>query len=592
MTPEHVAPLLVAGPLGMAALVAGAGSFVSRRLMDAAAFVTAVAVLAGAVWVASRTTAGAVDHWTAGWVLSGGSALGIRLLIEPLGAGLAALAALLVAATFAFSWRYFEEIGHMYHALVLVLLGGICGLSFAGDLFNLFVFLEILSVSAYALTAYKVEESGLVGAFNYALTNTIGGVLVLFGIGLIYMRTGVLDMTFAGRGLGAPDAAAVTALAVILVGFFVKAAIAPFHFWAPDTYAAAPTPVAVLFGGVMLEVGIFSAARVYWLIFAPSLGTPEALRALVLLGGTVTAVLASAMVLLQRDLKRLFAFSIIAHVAVLVIGFGLLGTRALAGTALLVPAHGALMGALFLCAGILRQKFHSADEIRLHGFGRPLTYCALVVFVAALALAAPPFSGMHAGEALIEEEARSLGLPWIPWLFVFVAACTSGAILRASGRIFLGWGPSSGMEATGPESRDSGDGGDEDTRGPAGGHPWGMLMPAAVLTVVGVWVPALAGVRGAALAAAAHLAGRPNPGLSPMHVSWPSIAGPAAALACAAVLLLRHRMPRFAAAFGRGLKPLVRLLQRAHTPHAGDHIGWLVLGAGIVVLVLNLTLAG
>ena len=315
-----------------------------------------------------------------------------------------------------FSWRYFEEIGHLYHALVLVMLGGFCGLCMAGDLFNLFVFLEILSVAAYALTAYKVEESGLVGALNFALTNTLGGVFILIAIGLVYSRTGVLDMTIAGTLMRSPDAIAATALALLLTGFLVKSAMAPFHFWLPDTYAAAPTPVAVLFGGVMLEVGLFAASRVYWLVFAPVFGTPAALRYLLVGFGAATAVLSSVMSLIQRDLKRLLAFCTIAHVALFTIGVGTLGVNGLVGAAIGVLSHGPLMGSLFLCAGIVRQRHKSVDEITLFGRVGDLPIVGFVLGFAAVALAGPPFSAMHAAESLIEDEARTLGFAWTPWL--------------------------------------------------------------------------------------------------------------------------------------------------------------------------------
>ena len=586
MTPAMVAPVLVAGPLAVAALLGGLGKWLGRWFMDAASLATAVAVTFGAAWLVSRTASGPISHWTAGWVLAGSNPLGIRLLVDPFGAGLAALAGLLVSSTFVFSWRYFDEIGQMYQVLILVLLAGICGLCMAGDLFNLFVFLEIASVSAYALTAYKVEESALVGALNFALTNTIGGVFVLIGIALVYSRTGALDMILAGGALGRPDDVVTTALALMLVGFLVKSAVAPFHFWLPDSYAVAPTPVAVLFGGVMLELGVFAIARVFWLVFAPSMGAAPMLRALLLAGGAGTAVLASVMGLLQRNIKRLLAFAAIAHVALLVIGVGLLDAKALAGTALAILAHGPLMGALFLCAGIVRQRHESVDELRLQGVGRDLPFAGIVFVVAAIALAAPPWSALDAGESRIHEAAGALGYESIRWVVAAVGVLTTGAILRAAGRVFLGWGPRDGLEATGPKSDDERT--DEDSGGPDVGHPWVMLAPAAVLAAIGAFFSVLPAVRALADAWAAQLTGTTQLPFEPLHASLPSALSPAGGVLLAAILLGRHRFPAVANRIGAAVRPVVKLLQGAHTPHAGDHIGWLVLGAAIVVLVLSM----
>src|SRR5205807_2995096 len=129
-------------------------------------------------------------YWFGGWRPRHGIAVGIAFTVDPFGAALAALAGALMTAALVFSYSYFEEVGHLYYTLMLVFLGGLVGFALTGDLFNLFVFFELMSVAAYALTGYRIEQASAVqGALNFAITNTIGAFLVLLGIALLYGRT-------------------------------------------------------------------------------------------------------------------------------------------------------------------------------------------------------------------------------------------------------------------------------------------------------------------------------------------------------------------------------------------------------------------
>jgi multicomponent Na+:H+ antiporter subunit D len=170
-----------------------------------------------------------------------------------------------------------------------------------GDIFNLFVFFELMSVVAYALTGYKIEEeSALEGAINFGVTNSVGALFVLLGIALLYGRAGALNMAEIGRRLAAHrlDGLVICAFTFIAAGFLVKAALLPFHFWLSDAHAVAPTPVCVLFSGVMVELGLYAVVRIYWTIFS---GIPQfaaAVHGLLLGFGVATAVIGAVMCLL------------------------------------------------------------------------------------------------------------------------------------------------------------------------------------------------------------------------------------------------------------------------------------------------------
>src|SRR3954467_3879705 len=186
------------------------------------------------------------------------------------------------------------------------------GYCLTGDLFNLFVFFELMSGAAYVLVGYEIQQRApLEGALIFAVTNTIGGILLLFGIALLYGATGALNLAQLGRALApsGPSALVCVAFALVATGLLVKAAVVPFHFWTADAYGVAPTPVLILLAGVFSELGLYGFARVYWAILEPALsGHQAAIRAIFVAMGLATGLLGALMALAQHHLKRMLAF--------------------------------------------------------------------------------------------------------------------------------------------------------------------------------------------------------------------------------------------------------------------------------------------
>ena len=447
----------------------------------AVAVAASVAVMLGIL--ALRTSAGSV-YWFAGFRPAGGVAVGIDFEADPLNAGLACLGAVLMTAALIFAWRYFPQVGTYFHVLMLTFLAGVCGFCLAGDVFDLFVWFELMGVSAYALTAYRPEERGPIqGALNFAITNSVGAYLSLTGIALIYGRTGALNMAQISRYVsGHPaDGLVVIAFLFIITGLLVKAAIVPFHFWLPDAHAVAPTPVCVMFSGVMVELGLYGIARMYWSVFGAALGHRAAISHVFLALGVLTAIVGALFCFRERHVKRLLAFSTISHSGMFLAGFALLTPLGLAGAALSVLAHAFVKGALFLGAGIVLHRLHSVNETWLHGRGRHLRVTGVMFTLAALGLADLPPFGTFLGKGWITDSVG--GGPWLAAVFFACTVLTAGAVLRVAGGVFYGLGdpPAEDTRMAAEANEETGE-----TESGRQRTPLTMLVPPCVLVALGV----------------------------------------------------------------------------------------------------------
>jgi len=606
MTALPALPVVI--PLLMAALLVALGSHLHRRLMDLLALLTAGSVTGICTYLTYKSSHGSpIVYWFGNWTPEKHFALGISFVIDPIGGGLATLVAFLIFAALLFSWRYLEAVKSLFHALMLIFMAGMCGLCLTGDLFNLFVWFEVMTASGVTLCGYKSEEHGpLQGALNFAVTNTLGAYLTLTGIALIYAYAGSLNMAQVSQTLitHPPGGHLVQIGFLFLVaGFLVKSAVFPFHFWLADAHAVAPTPVCVLFSGVMVELGLYATARIYWSVFAPSFHASEgALRTVLLTMGVLTAVVGALQCFTQRHLKRLLAFSTISHVGLMFIGFALLDSDALAGTAMYVIGHGLVKAALFICVGILLHRFQSVDEFELQGIGINSPWTGLLLFLGAIGLSGiPPFTNC-VGESMIDESAKKMGLEWLSLVFIFAGAITSGAVLRIGARIWLGWGVrdedaiSRGSQKAhlGPE-----------TEGSHRRVPWSMWVPACALLLIAMAIGEIGSLRSATrtfseqmLRTADYnalvLKVTPMPSavrLDPGEFDS-SIGKQVIALAIAVLLALLSLFPNVLGSARKSLGNLVDLalrpLKAIHTGRIGDFVAWFIFGIAAYGAILLL----
>ena len=442
---DQLLPLAVVVPLLVAAAISALTPLLrrQRRILDSAAIATSAVVAGMLAVIMIRVAHQDRTYWFAGFRPHHGIAIGIDFEVGPLSAGLACLAAVLVTAGMIFSWRYFERVATYYHVLMLAFLAGMTGFCLTGDIFDMFVWFELMGVSAYALTAYRPEERGSIqGALNFAITNSIGAYLTLSGIAVVYGRTGALNMAQIGQDIARhrPDGLVVVAFVLIITGWLIKSAIVPFHFWLADAHAVAPTPVCVLFSGVMVELGLYGIARVYWSMFGLALGNRGTITHAFLALGLLTTIVGALFCFRERHIKRLLAFSTISHAGMFLTGLALLTPLGLAGAAVSVVGHALVKAALFLCTGIVLHRLGSVNETWLHGRGRELRATGVVFTLAAFGLAdLPPFA-TYLGKGWIEDTSSARGMTWVIALLVFASVVVGAAVLRVAGGVFYSLG--------------------------------------------------------------------------------------------------------------------------------------------------------
>lgn len=579
-------PLPVVAPMIAAAALLMTHRMLPKRGPDIVAAGSAGLSGVACAMLAVRSAQGPLISWFGGWVPRDGLTLGIAFAADQASASIACLVCLLFSASFVFAWGYFEKIGAHFQILMLLFLAAMVGFCLTHDLFNMFVWFEIMSVAAFALTGSRLESSAIEGALNFTVTNSLAGFLMLAGIGLVYARTGALDMAAIAHRLAggtAGDVVVLTAICLIACALLIKAAAVPFHFWLSDAHAVAPSPVCVIFSGAMVSLGLFGIAKLSLSAFGPAADATGTLHMLMVLLGAFGACVGGLMSLAQRHVKRMLAFSTIAHSGIMLAGVGILSGNGVAGLMIYMVGHGLIKGALFMVAGILLATRASIDEIGLRGLGDgEVRLAGVVMALGGLLLAGLPVGLIDRGFTLIHAGLVEGGEGWVIVPMTFGAALTGGAVLRATGRIFLGLGPNAGSEADAPTEAEQ-----EQADRPF----WLMATPCFLLCLLafcpGAWADAFARH---AIGAFIHppvealigLGGPSVPKIVPLAAqgdAMPGWIGTAGALVIAAYALTRDRAPAGARlVIQRLTRPAFDALQYLHSGLIADYVVWISLG--------------
>jgi multicomponent Na+:H+ antiporter subunit D len=382
------APILI--PLFTAAL--GLVAWRSRAIQRMLAVVGSVALLVSSIvlLVVTREHGFIVSH-TGGWV----SPFGIAIVSDLFSALMIVLngivgVAVIVYSVFSISKRH-ESFG--YYPLVMLLLAGCSGAFLTGDLFNLYVWFEVLLMASFVLMTLGGERGQMEGAIKYVTLNLLSSALFLAGIGLLYGLTGTLNMADASLRLVEIDRTALENLLAVLffIAFGIKAAVFPLFFWLPASYHTPPVAVSALFAGLLTKVGVYALVRVFTLLFQ---GDLEFTQGLVLVVACLTMVVGVLGAVAQSEMRRILSFHIVSQIGYMLIGLALMTPLAMAGTVFYIGHHIIVKINLFLISGIAAKVGGSFRLKETGGLYAAYPLLGVLFLIPALSLTGiPPLSG-------------------------------------------------------------------------------------------------------------------------------------------------------------------------------------------------------
>ena len=417
----HVPVLIVLIPLVVATLVPLV-ALRSVQLARGMVFAALLAVIACSAIALSHTlTVGPWAYQLGGWP----PPWGIEYILDPLSSGMALLISTIALLVSIYTGPHLsgwpESRSGIFSSLFLLLTTGLLGIVVTGDLFNLYVFLEISSLAAYALLSSGTIRSA-VATFRYLIIGTIAATFYLLGVGYLYALTGSLNMAdVAARVPAIADSSIfIVAVIFIVIGLAIKAALFPLHGWLPDAYAYAPPSVIGFISAVMAKVSAYALFRVLYFVLRPAEAVGQTLSVL----GWVAAIAivsGSLLAVAQRDVRRMLAYSSVGQMGYIILGFAIGTPTALIGALLHVLNHAIMKGCLFLAAGGVQWRTGSCKLENLIGMSRrmPITMAAIVVAAISM-IGLPPTAGFFSKWYLITSAIQAQA-----WVFVVVLIMSS-----------------------------------------------------------------------------------------------------------------------------------------------------------------------
>lgn len=409
----------------------------------------------------------AIGNWPPPW--------GIEYRVDTLSALVLVLVSGIAAIVLPFSRASIEsevpqQQHYLFYTMFSLCLAGLLGITITGDAFNIFVFLEISSLSTYVLIALGRDRRALLASYQYLIMGTIGATFIVIGVGLLYLMTGTLNIADMGHRLSAVQGTrpVLAALAFLTVGISLKLALFPLHQWLPNAYTFAPSAVSAFLAATATKVAVYMLLRFYFSVFGRSqvfsaLPMQEAMLLLALAG----MFAASMVAIFQTDLKRLFAYSSVAQIGYIILGLSFGTTTGLTATIVHLVNHGVTKGAIFMLLGGVGLMMGGTSLARVQGLGKRMPFTSFGIVLCGLSLIGVPGTAGFVSKWYLLLAALEKGQWWLVFLILASSLLAVAYVWRFVEVAYF------------REPR-------QDTA-MAGEAPWSMLLPAGILVAATVY---------------------------------------------------------------------------------------------------------
>ncbi|MCK4504273.1 MAG: NADH/ubiquinone/plastoquinone (complex I) [Candidatus Aegiribacteria sp.] len=438
---ESIVPLFVAIPLAGAFLIALLKRI--KGIPDTLGVLASASAFALSIMFVLKMEMGQrvicnVGNW-GGFQEVLGRIVGIQLVVDGFTVFMLVtvnLIAFLVAVySMSYMTRYTEK--WQFYSLFLLMLAGMNGVLITGDMFNLFVFVEIASLASYALVAFGTGKKELEASFKYAVMGGVASLLILMGVIFLYSNTGTLNMEDMARILGSSENPVLIYLvfALFLAGFGLKAAIFPFHAWLPDAHPSAPAPISAMLSGVLIKaLGVYTLVRVFYCVFS----FPEKVSSVFMTLGALSMIIAVILALKQWDMKRLLAYHSISQIGYIILGFGIGSPLGILGGLLHLFNHSIFKSLLFLDAGSLEYATGTRNLKEMGGLSKRMPVTSWTTLAASMSIAGvPPFAGFWS-KLIIILACIQMGLWFYAIIAVLASILTLASFMKVTRYAFLG----------------------------------------------------------------------------------------------------------------------------------------------------------
>jgi multicomponent Na+:H+ antiporter subunit D len=438
-----IAPYFVIIPLFAAFLI----PLVSKRRDTGAVLISlaaAASLLVLSAWAFLGSSGETLVYRMGAWKLP----IGINLVLDAFSSAMLVMVGLITLTSLVYSVTYIRRLGWdwKYYSLLMILVAGMNGVVVTGDLFNLFVFMEIALFAALGLVAYGGRAHEFEASFKYAVMASISASLVLLAIGVVYGSTSTLALATISRNLARQSPLLVLWVGgLFMAGFGLKTAAMPFHAWLPDAHSSAPAPISAMLSGVFIKtLGVYALIRLFYNV----LGAPPLFLQVFLALGTVSIILGNLLAVGQWDLKRLLAYSSIGQIGYILLGVGLNSALGIAGAVFHLVNHAIFKSLLFYNAGALETALGTRDLRQMGNVSRLLPVTSRTSMVASLAISGiPPFNGFFSKLVIIIAAVQA-GHPLLALAAVVGSLFTMAAFMKVQR-----YGLRSGRSVEGPVGR-------------------------------------------------------------------------------------------------------------------------------------------